>query len=32
MLIAQARSEKLILMIADLIMQKYPVEILWCGK
>lgn len=32
MLIAQARSEKLVLMTADLIMQKYPVEILWCGK
>jgi PIN domain nuclease of toxin-antitoxin system len=32
MLIAQARSEKLVLMTADLMMQKYPVETLWCGK
>jgi PIN domain nuclease of toxin-antitoxin system len=32
MLIAQARSEKLVLMTADLIIQKYPVETLWCGK
>jgi PIN domain nuclease of toxin-antitoxin system len=32
MLIAQAGSGKLVLMTADLIMQKYPVEILWCGK
>jgi PIN domain nuclease of toxin-antitoxin system len=32
MLIAQARSEKLVLMTADLEMQKYPVEIFWCGK
>ena len=32
MLIAQARSEKLILMTADLMIQKYPVETLWCGK
>jgi PIN domain nuclease of toxin-antitoxin system len=32
MLMAQAGSGKLVLMTADLIMQKYPVEILWCGK
>jgi PIN domain nuclease of toxin-antitoxin system len=32
MLIAQARSEKLVLMTADLMIQKYPVDILWCGK
>jgi PIN domain nuclease of toxin-antitoxin system len=32
MLIAQARSEKLVLMTADLMIQKYPVETLWCGK
>jgi PIN domain nuclease of toxin-antitoxin system len=32
MVIAQAHSEKLVLMTADLIMQKCPVEILWCGK
>ena len=32
MLIAQARSENLVLITADLVMQKYPVEILWCGK
>ena len=32
MLIAQARSEKLLLMTADDSFEKYPVEILWCGK
>ena len=32
MLIAQARSEKLMLMTADAVLEKYPVEILWCGK
>ena|SRR5205807_1477700 len=32
MLVAQARSETLVLMTADSIFEKYPVEILWCGK
>jgi len=32
MLAAQAISEKLILLTADSMFQKYPVEILWCGK
>lgn len=32
MLVAQARSEKMILMTADPILEKYPVETLWCGK
>jgi len=32
MLIAQARSENMILMTADSSFQKYPVETLWCGK
>jgi len=32
MLVAQARSENLILMTADSILEKYPVETLWCGK
>ncbi len=32
MLIAQARSENLILLTADSMFEKYPVEILWCGK
>ena len=32
LLIAQARSENLVLMTADAEFKKYPVEILWCGK
>lgn len=32
MLVAQARSEKMVLMTTDAAIQKYPVEILWCGK
>src|SRR6266478_1875179 len=32
MLIAQARSEGMVLMTADAEFKKYPVEILWCGK
>ncbi len=32
MLIAQARSENLVLLTADSMFEKYPVEILWCGK
>jgi PIN domain nuclease of toxin-antitoxin system len=32
MLIAQARSERMVLMTADAEFKKYPVETLWCGK
>jgi PIN domain nuclease of toxin-antitoxin system len=32
MLVAQARSEKLIFLTADSMFEKYPVDILWCGK
>jgi PIN domain nuclease of toxin-antitoxin system len=32
MLIAQARSENMILMTADSFLQNYAVETLWCGK
>jgi PIN domain nuclease of toxin-antitoxin system len=32
LLIAQAHSESMILMTADTICTKYPVEVLWCGK
>jgi PIN domain nuclease of toxin-antitoxin system len=32
MLIAQARSEGMVLMTADAAFRKYSVEILWCGK
>jgi PIN domain nuclease of toxin-antitoxin system len=32
LLIAQARSEGMVLMTADAEFRKYPVEILWCGK
>ena len=32
MLVAQARSEKMVLMTADPILEKYPVETLWCGR
>ena len=32
MLIAQARSENLVLLTADSMFEKYPVEVLWCGK
>jgi PIN domain nuclease of toxin-antitoxin system len=32
MLVAQARSEKLVLLTADSMFEKYPVDILWCGK
>lgn len=31
LLIAQARSEGMILMTGDAMCAKYPVEILWCG-
>lgn len=32
MLVAQARSENMVLMTADSSIQNYPVETLWCGK
>lgn len=32
MLIAQARSEKMVLMTADPVFKKYSVETFWCGK
>lgn len=32
MLIAQARSENLILMTADRLVEKYPVETFWCAR
>jgi PIN domain nuclease of toxin-antitoxin system len=32
MLVAQARSESMILLAGDSIFEKYPVETLWCGK
>jgi PIN domain nuclease of toxin-antitoxin system len=32
MLIAQARSEEMILLTADSLISKYDVETMWCGK
>jgi len=32
MLVAQARSENMVLMTADSLLQNYPLETLWCGK
>ena len=32
MLIAQARMERMVLMTADRVFGKYPVETLWCGR
>lgn len=32
MLIAQAKSEGMVLMTADAALEKYPVEILWSGR
>ncbi|HEY3768631.1 MAG TPA: type II toxin-antitoxin system VapC family toxin [Candidatus Angelobacter sp.] len=32
MLVAQAKNEGMILVTADAILEKYPVEIMWCGK
>src|SRR5262249_15533318 len=32
MLVAQAKCENLIVMTADEILKRYPVDILWCGK
>jgi PIN domain nuclease of toxin-antitoxin system len=32
MLVAQARSEHMVLMTADPVLEKYPVETLWCAR
>jgi PIN domain nuclease of toxin-antitoxin system len=32
MLIAQARSEEMVLLTADSLISKYDVETMWCGK
>lgn len=32
MLVAQAKSEGMVLMTADATLERYPVEILWSGK
>src|SRR5205807_10301405 len=32
MLIAQAKSEGMVLMTADATLERYPIEILWSGK
>jgi len=32
MLVAQAKTEQMVLMTADETLTKYPVQILWCGK
>lgn len=32
LLVAQARSENMILMTTDHLLSKYPVQTLWCGK
>ena len=32
MLVAQAKSENMILMTADAVMDKYSIPIFWCGK
>ncbi len=32
LLIAQAQTEKMVLMTADEMIEKYPVETFWCGK
>ena len=32
MLIAQARKERMVLLTADKLLRRYPVETLWCGK
>jgi PIN domain nuclease of toxin-antitoxin system len=32
MLVAQAKNEGMVLMTADATLEKYPVDILWCGK
>jgi len=31
LLIAQARTEKMVLMTADHVFSKYPVQTMWCG-
>lgn len=32
MLVAQAKSENMVLMTADAVMDKYSVPLLWCGR
>lgn len=32
LLVAQARMERMILMTADRVLGKYPVDTFWCGK
>lgn len=32
MLAAQARTENMVLMTADAMLERYPIEALWCGK
>jgi PIN domain nuclease of toxin-antitoxin system len=32
MLVAQAKTENMVLMTADKTLTEYPVQILWCGK
>jgi len=32
LLVAQARSEDMVLMTADSALRRYPVEIFWCGR
>jgi PIN domain nuclease of toxin-antitoxin system len=32
MLVAQAKNEGMVLMTTDALLERYPVEILWCGK
>jgi PIN domain nuclease of toxin-antitoxin system len=32
MLVAQAKNEGMVLMTADALIEKYPVETLWCGN
>jgi PIN domain nuclease of toxin-antitoxin system len=32
MLVAQAKNEGMVVMTTDAVLEKYPVQILWCGK
>ena len=32
MLVAQAKSENMVLMTSDAILKKYPIEVLWCAR
>ena len=32
MLIAQARNEQMVLLTADKLLRRYPVETFWCGR